>query len=142
MLDLGDVADQLDLGIDDLGLVLEERRQMAHADVAIFIDRGADHRAAVLAKPGRIVGPAAEQRNAEWGAADDHAGSPPTMVPANLAPMTRSAALSDSGVPMSMKAKRPASAANDPAGAAAKTSRSSETAVPAAISSSSAAENR
>ena len=42
MLDVGDFVDQLDLGIDDLRLVLEERRQAAHADVAIFVDRGAD----------------------------------------------------------------------------------------------------
>src|SRR5271169_3966800 len=108
VLDLGRVLDQLDLGINDLRLVLEERRQSAHADVAIFVDRGADHGAAVLAKPRRIIGAAAEQRDAKWGAADDHAGRC-----SNLATKAPSASLSDSGVPMSMKAKRPAKAASE-----------------------------
>src|SRR5580692_4371743 len=137
VLDLGCVLDQLDLGINDFRLVLEERRQPAHADVAIFVDRGADHRAAVLAKPRRIIGAAAEQRNTKRGAADDHAGRW-----SNLAPKTRSASLSDSGVPMSMKANRPAKAASEPEAARPNTSCSSEVALPPAISSSSAAENR
>src|ERR1700730_2775129 len=135
--DLGQILDQLDLGINDLRLVLEERRQPAHADVAIFVDRGADHRTAVLAKPRRIIGAATEQRDAKRGAADDHAGRC-----ANLAPKTRSASLSDSGVPMSMKANRPAKASSDPDAARPNTSRSRELALPPAISSSSAAENR
>src|ERR1700686_3680460 len=54
--------------------MLEKRRQPAHADVAIFVDCGADHRAAMLAKPRRIIAAAAKQRDAKWGAADDHAG--------------------------------------------------------------------
>src|SRR5580700_1559159 len=137
VLDLGQILDQLDLGIDDLRLVLEKRRQPAHADVAIFVDRGADHRTAVLAKPRRIIGAAAEQRDAKRGAADDHAGRW-----SNLAPKTRSASLSDSGVPMSMKANRPAKASSEPEAARPNTSRSSEAALPSAISSSSAAENR
>src|SRR3984893_1967264 len=137
MLDLGRLLDQLDLGINDLRPVLEERRQPAHADVAIFVDRGADYRAAVLAKPRRIVGAAAEQRDAKRGAADNHVGRC-----SNLAPKTRSASLSDSGVPMSMNAKRPAKALREPEGAAPNTSCSNEVALLAAISSSSAAENR
>src|SRR5262249_18558266 len=128
MLDLGSILDQLDPRINDLGLVLEERRQAAGAGVAIFVRRGGDDRTAMLAEPGRIMGPAAEQGNAEWCAADDHAGRPP---------ITCSAALSDSGVPMSMKAKRPTNASSVPAGAIPNTSRSSEAALPAAISSSS-----
>src|ERR1700731_972109 len=137
MLDLGQILDQLDLGINDLRLVLEERRQPARGDVAIFVDRGPDHRAAVLAKPRRIIGATAEQRDAKRGAADDHAGRW-----SNLAPKTRSASLSDSGVPMSMKAKGPAKASSEPEAAKPNTSRSSETAPLAAISSSSAAEHR
>src|SRR5580658_3684724 len=137
VLDLGQILDQLDLGINDLRLVLEERRQPAHTDVAIFVDRGADHRAAVLAKPRRVIGSAAKQRDAKRGAADDHAGRC-----SNLAPKTRSASLSDSGVPMSMKANGPAKASSEPEAARPNTSRSSETALPPAISSSSAAENR
>src|SRR5580700_7141144 len=137
VLDLAGVVDQLDFGINDFRLVLEERRQPAHADVAIFVDRGADHRAAVLAKPRRIIGATAEQRNAKRGAADDHADRS-----SNLAPKTPSASLSDSGVPMSMKANRPAKASSEPEAARPNTSRSSEAALPSAISSSSAAENR
>src|SRR5580693_2653333 len=137
MLDLGRVLDQLDLGINDLRLVLEERRQPAHADVAIFVDRGADHRTAVLAKPRRIIGAAAEQRDAKRGAADDHAGRS-----SNLAAKRPAASFSDSGVPMSMKANRPAKASSEPGAARPNTSRSSEVARLAAISSSSAAENR
>src|SRR5580700_10180235 len=137
VLDLGRVLDQLDLGINDLRLVLEERRQPAHADVAIFVDRGADHGAAVLAKPRRIIGTTAEQRYAKRRAADDHRSRC-----SNLAMKTRSASLSDSGVPMSMNAKRPANASSEPEGARPNTSCSSETALPAAISASSAAENR
>src|SRR5580700_10123762 len=137
VLDLGQLLDQFDLGINDLRLVLEERRQPAHADVAIFVDRGADHRAAVLAKPRRIIGAAAEQRDAKRGAADDH-----TSRCSNLAMKTRSASLSDSGVPMSMKANGPAKASSEPEAARPNTSRSSDAALPAEISSSSAAENR
>ena len=42
MLDVRDLVDQFDLRIDDSGLVLEERRQSAYADVAILVDRSAD----------------------------------------------------------------------------------------------------
>src|SRR5580692_10068673 len=137
VLDLGCVLDQLDLGINDFRLVLEERRQPAHADVAIFVDRGADHRAAMLAKPRRIIGAAAEQRDAKRGAADDHADRS-----SNLAAKRPAASFSDSGVPMSMKANGPAKASSAPGAARPNTSRSRETALPPAISSSSAAENR
>src|SRR4051812_38048510 len=72
MLDLGNFVDELDLRINDARLVLKERRQPPHRDVAILVDGGAEDRAAMLAKPSRVVGPAAEQRNAEGGAGDDH----------------------------------------------------------------------
>src|ERR1700686_4511790 len=126
MLDLRDFFDQLDAGINDFCLVLEERRQPAHADVAIFVDSGPDPRPPALAKPRRIIGAAAEQRDAKRGAADNHARRLPT-----LALMTCSARLSDSGVPISMNANRPANASSEPAGARAKTSCSSDTALPA-----------
>src|SRR5579884_1582923 len=74
MFDLRYLLDQLHARIDDLRLVLEEGRQMTHADVAIFVDRGSDHRTAVLLEPVRIVSATAEQRNAKWCTADDHGG--------------------------------------------------------------------
>ncbi len=77
VLDLGDVVDEFHPRIDDARLVFEERRQPAHADIAIFVDRRADHRAAVLAEPRRIVGPASEQRDTKRRAADDHT---PTLM--------------------------------------------------------------
>src|SRR5690606_13470348 len=101
MLDLLVILHQLDARVDDAVLVLEERRQAPHADVAIFVDRHAQHGAAVLAIPGRVIRTSAEQRNAEGGAADDHATSREgcgsrAMAWARMAP----AAARDSGVPI------------------------------------------
>src|SRR5207244_12398662 len=114
-----------------------------HGNVAIFVDRGADHRAAIFAKPRRVIGSAAKQRNAEGGAADDHAfrfidcaGAP------SEAPKTSSARASDSGVPMSINLKHSVNAARERRGNCSKTSRSSDPAVPAAITSSSCAETK
>ena len=61
-----------DLGIDDPVAVLEKRRQRPDGDVAILVDGKTEHGAAVFQVPLRIIGPAAEKRHTEWGAADDH----------------------------------------------------------------------
>ena len=53
--------------------MLEEGRQVAAGEVAVLVDRGGQHGAAVLAVPGRVVGAAAEERDAKRRAADDHA---------------------------------------------------------------------
>ena len=78
--DIGDCIHKLDLGIDDPRAMLEEGRQPAQCDVAIFVDGQAEHRAAVLAEPGRIIGPAAKQRYTKWSAADDHIGRTPLTL--------------------------------------------------------------
>ncbi len=72
VLDLGDVDDVFDAGIDDAVLVLEELRQVAAVDVAVLVDRGREHRAAVAPHPGRVIGAAAEERDAKGSAGDDH----------------------------------------------------------------------
>ena len=74
MLDLVDRAAGLVARIDDSQPVFEERRQTPAGDVAVFIDRRGKDRAAMLAVPRRVVGPAAEERDPEGGAGDDHAG--------------------------------------------------------------------
>src|SRR5262245_11125513 len=138
MLNLARFAHQLDLRIHNAGAMLEKRRQSPRTDIAIFVDRASDHRAAVLAEPIGIIGAAAEQRKSEWRSADDHVCKP-RVAPS---PSTLSASASVSGVPISMNLKHPAKAASDPAGNLSKTSRSIETARPAAISSSKAAERK
>src|SRR5712691_9442084 len=47
-------------------------RQIAAGDVAVLVDRGAQHCPTVLAIPSGIVGPASEKRNSERRSADDH----------------------------------------------------------------------
>ena len=95
--DLGQLAHVLDEGIDDAVLVLEEGRQPADADVAVFVDGKADHPAAMPAIPDGIVGAAAEQRDAERRAADDHVARRRRAAPKKPSPSARL-----SGVPMSM----------------------------------------
>jgi hypothetical protein len=59
--------------------VLEKGRQMPAGDVAVFVDRGRQHFAAVLGIPAGIIGPAAEKGDPKGSAGDDHwlsAGSP------------------------------------------------------------------
>src|SRR5262249_32935490 len=143
MLNLGRIAHQLHLGVNDAGAMLEERWQSPRADIAIFVDRGSDHCPAMLAEPVRIIGAAAEQRKTEWRAADDHVCRPWLMLSPNPPlPRTLSASASVSGVPISMNLKHPAKAASDSAGNLSNTSRSIELALPAAISSSKAAERK
>ena len=72
VLNLADVPDVLDDGIDDAELVIEEGRQLAHAEVAVLVDGGRQHGAPVLAEPFGIVSSTAKERNPEWCAADDH----------------------------------------------------------------------
>src|SRR5579883_3511498 len=150
MLDLFDVVHELDARVDDAVLVLEERRQVAHTDAAIFVDRHAEHGPAVLAVPDRVIRAAAEQRDPERSAADDHAtlrtardrALPAEWRPRALA-ITGSAWAKLSGVPMSRKVTPSAGiAAKVPAGAAPNTSRSSEAPVPLANSCSHCRENR
>src|SRR5438128_688994 len=110
-------------------LVLEERRQVPHADPAILVDGHAEDGAAMFAKPRRIVRPATEQRDAKRGAADDHATLRAVGVGRlPVAPtMTLSAWAKLSGVPMSINVAPSAGTAPKlPGGALANTSRSSE----------------
>src|SRR5215813_6134859 len=52
--------------------MLKKRRQEAACDVAVPIDAGGEHGAAVLTKPSRIIGAAAEERDAVGCATDNH----------------------------------------------------------------------
>ena len=72
MLDLANVLNVFDDRVDHTKLVLEERRQLSHADVAVLINGGGEHGAAVLAIPLGIVSAAAEKRDAKRSPADDH----------------------------------------------------------------------
>ena len=62
----------LNLRVNNAMFVLKKRRQMAATDVTILVDGRGQHRAAVLLIPSRVVGAAAEKRDAKWGAGDDH----------------------------------------------------------------------
>ena len=119
MLDLADLGHRLDLGIDDLVPVLEERRQLAQGDVAVLVDRGAEHGPAMLLEPGGIVGAAAEEGDAKGRAGDDHAVAP-------AAARTAGAAARLAGVPISMKWPVVGKAAMLPGGSRSRRSRSSE----------------
>ena len=61
MLNFLDARDVLNLGIDDAMLVLKERRQSAAGNIAIFVERGRQYGAAVLAEPPGIVGSTSEE---------------------------------------------------------------------------------
>src|SRR5437667_10837025 len=72
-----DVVDRhavLDLRVDDADLVLEKRRQVTTRQIAVFVDRGRQHRTTVFAIPLGIVGAATEERDSKGCAADDHSG--------------------------------------------------------------------
>ena len=66
------VVHVLDLAVDDADAMLEERRQIAAGEIAVLVDGGRQHRAAVLAIPGGVVGAAAEEGDSEGSSADDH----------------------------------------------------------------------
>ena len=61
MLNLADLLDVLDNGIDDTKAMVEERRQLADADVAVLVDGGRQYGAAMLAIPLWIVRSAPEK---------------------------------------------------------------------------------
>jgi len=61
MLDVGSLLDVLDDRVDHAKAMLEKRRQLADADVAVLVDRRRQHRAAVLAVPLRVVRAASEE---------------------------------------------------------------------------------
>src|SRR5579871_1241262 len=144
MANLRYLAHQLNPRIHDAGAVLEKWRQLAHADVAVFIDGRPDDGAAMLAIPVRIVGAAAEQGDAERGAADDHPALSASAAAARpeRGASTSAAAASACGVPTSIKSNSPLKAASEPAGRRSNTSRSSDGPGIAAIASSSAREMR
>src|SRR6185295_3951634 len=128
VLDLLRVLDQLDLRVHDPRLVVEELRQVADRDVAVLVDGRRQDGAAVLAVPGGVVRAAAEERDPERGAADDH----------RLLALWKNSeeAAYDSGVPMSMNAKVPGSPKNPAPISDGNVSRSRETSRPSGISSS------
>src|SRR5215831_10458259 len=97
----------------------EKRRKAPNAEVAVFVDRRAQHGAAMLPIPGRIIRAPAEQRNSKWSPADNHPGA--------FSAVTYSAAWAKlSGVPMSRNRPEVVKASSDPAGARCRTSRSSD----------------
>ncbi len=55
VLDFGDFPDVLDLGINDAMPMLEKRRKIPTADVAIFVDGGREDRATVEILNGVLV---------------------------------------------------------------------------------------
>src|SRR5689334_7822896 len=101
MVDFVNGAGQLDSRVDDAVFMLEERRQAADAEVAVFVDGGSDDCAAMFLIPGAVIGSAAEQRYANGCTADDHARPTPA---ASGRPAKNSGAWARlSGVPMSKK---------------------------------------
>src|SRR5436305_1590485 len=65
MLDLRNLINHLLLAIDQTVLVIEERRQSPAADVAVLVDRGGEHRAAVLSVPLWIIAAPTEEGDSE-----------------------------------------------------------------------------
>ena len=61
VLDLFDAAHIFNERVDDAMFMLEKRREVPTADMAIFIDRGRQHNPAMLLIPSRIVGASAEE---------------------------------------------------------------------------------
>ena len=61
MLNLADLLDVLDNGIDDAKAMVEERGQLADADVAVLVDGGRQYGAAMFAIPLWIVRSAPEE---------------------------------------------------------------------------------
>src|SRR5436190_1568797 len=72
MIDLVDLLDVLDDRINDAEPVIEERRELADADVAVLVDCRGQDRAAMFAEPVRIIGASAKERHPKRRAADDH----------------------------------------------------------------------
>src|SRR5882757_7428742 len=64
-----------DARINNTMLVPEKWRQVTACDVAVFIDGGCQHCAAMIPIPLRIVRAASEKRNSERRSRNDHAGS-------------------------------------------------------------------
>src|SRR6516162_8822769 len=58
--------------IQNTAVVLKKRRQPSASDIATLIDRGRQHRAAVVPVPERVIGPAAEEGNAKGSASYYH----------------------------------------------------------------------
>jgi hypothetical protein len=52
--------------------MLKKWRQITTCQVAVFVDSSRKNRPAMLAIPLWVVGAAAEKRNPEWGARNDH----------------------------------------------------------------------
>src|SRR5262249_15251506 len=66
------IAHKLDLRIDDAMFVREEGWKLAHEDIAVLVDGRSEHGTSVLLVPSRIVGAAAEKRDAIGCPRDDH----------------------------------------------------------------------
>src|SRR5258708_38818710 len=78
MLDLANILDVLDIGVNDTKFVIEEWRQPSHTDVAVPVKSEAEHAAAVLTVPGWIVRPSSEERHSKRCPCDYHA--PPAAM--------------------------------------------------------------
>src|SRR5260370_98575 len=89
MLDLPDVFDVLDKGVDDPKFMIEKWWQPPHADVAVPVEREAEHAPAVLAVPTGIVRPSSEERHPKRCACDYH------VLPAAIGFLFRAARCND-----------------------------------------------
>lgn len=76
MLNVGIIICMLDTRVRNARFVFKKRRQVSAGDITILVDRGGEHGTAVLFKPHRIIGPAPEEGDAKWCAADDHRAPP------------------------------------------------------------------
>ncbi len=72
MNDLIDGLAGFNLPVDEADAMIEEWRQVAARQIAVFVDAGRQHRAAVIAIPARVVRAAAEKRDAIRSATDYH----------------------------------------------------------------------
>src|SRR5579862_420186 len=72
MVDLVEGIGRFDLRVGDSVPVLEERREVAARNPAIFVDGRREDRAAVVSVPGRVIGSASEERESERSSRDDH----------------------------------------------------------------------
>jgi hypothetical protein len=52
--------------------MFKERRKITACEIAVLVDGGAEHCAAVISVPRRVIGAATKKRNAKGSPADDH----------------------------------------------------------------------
>src|SRR6185437_2584716 len=75
VIDFAGRIDGFNLRINKPVPVLKKGRQLPASDVAIFVDRGGEHRATMFASPSGVICSADAEGNPKWCLADNHGAS-------------------------------------------------------------------